>query len=234
MNPPTIANGPALNLTTVGIAIVALAIVAILVRYSVTRRRRHESLRAQYGSEYDRTVAASTSRRAAEAELVKREERVERLRILPLTAVQRDLFAQKWHDVQDMFVDNPGRAVSNADTLVADVMRARGYPITDFEQRAADLSVDHATFVQNYRDARDVADRNRRSAATTEELRRAMVNYREMFEDLLQDEGTATDRAVTRGVERDVPLAGEARRVRGDGRVPPPPIAPPGSDPEAR
>lgn len=226
--------------TIVGIVIVALAVVGVLVWYAVARRHQTEALHAQYGSEYDRTVSHASSRRAAEAELVKRQERVERLEIRPLTADQRELFGQQWHDVQEMFVDNPGGAVNRADGLVVEVMRTRGYPVANFEQRASDLSVHHAVFVQNYRAARDIAERHRRNTATTEELRRAMVYYRELFEDLLQADGVATDRQVERVVERDVAPPSdrelvqpvEVDRVRADGRVERP-VAPP-SDREAR
>src|SRR5262245_969989 len=123
-----------------GIIIVALAVIGVVAWYSVARRHMTESLHAQYGTEYDRTVAHAGSKRAAEAELVRREERVDQLDIRPLTADQRDLFDQQWHDVQEMFVDDPGRAVTKADSLIAEVMRARGYPVADFEQRAADVS----------------------------------------------------------------------------------------------
>jgi hypothetical protein len=223
--------------TLIGTIIVALAIAGVVVWYAVERRRRTASLHAQYGSEYDRTVAQVNSKRAAEAELLKRQERVEHLNISPLTAGQRDLFSQQWHDLQEAFVDNPGRAVTKADSLVAEVMRERGYPVTNFEQRAADLSVHHAVFVQSYRAARDVAERNRRGAATTEELRRAMVHYRDMFEDLLQPDEIASDRPVNIAVERDVPLSADLTAAIADERFqrsPIAPIAPPPSDREAR
>jgi hypothetical protein len=219
-------------MTLTGIIILALAIIAVVVWYAMARRRQTQMLHAQYGKEYDRTVAKASSRHAGEAELVKRQERVGHFAIRPLTADQRDLFGQQWHDLQEAFVDNPGRAVTKADRLVGSVMQERGYPVADFEQRASDLSVNHASFVQNYRAARDVADRHRRGAATTEELRRAMVYYRGMFEDLLQPDETVTDRSVSRAVERDVPLPGE--QTAADGRVERRPIAPPRSDPDVR
>jgi hypothetical protein len=219
--------------TIIGIVIVALAIVGAVVWYSVAQQRRTTSLKERYGTEYDRTIATSNSRRAAEAELETREERVESLQLHSLAPDQRDLFAQQWHDVQEFFVDNPGRAVAKADGLVADVMRARGDPVENFEQRAADLSVHHARFVQNYRAARDVANRHRRGAATTEELRRAMVNYRVLFDDLLEVEDTVSDRPVPRVVERDVPLSTDRTRARAGERIQRPPVAPP-PDSEAR
>jgi hypothetical protein len=207
--------------------IVALAVVGGLFWYALTRRRT-DALQTQYGPEYERTVSSIGSRHAAEAELVKRQERVEHFDIRPLIAEQRELFGQQWRDVQGMFVDDPGRAVTQADTLVMEVMRTRGYPVANFDQRAADLSVHHAAFVENYRAARDIAARHRRGAATTEELRRAMVYYRELFEDLLEAEGTPTDRQVERVVERDVAVpsdgtrAGEAARAERLRSVPPP------------
>jgi len=144
------------------------------------------------------------------------------------------LFGQQWHDLQEAFVDSPGRAVSKADNLVAEVMRERGYPVARFEQRASDLSVNHAVFVQNYRAARDIADRHRRGAATTEELRRAMVYYREIFEDLLQAEEPISDRPVRRVVEREVPVSSDRTPGSAGERVQRQPIAPPPSDRDAR
>jgi len=194
----------------VGIAVLALAVAGIAIWYGVARQQRTHALQSQYGSEYDRTLKHASSRRIAEAELERRQERVEHFEIRPLLADQRDLFDQQWNDVQEMFVDNPGVSVSRADALVIQVMRTRGYPVANFEQRAADLSVNHSEFVRNYRAARDIADRHRHSSATTEELRRAMVYYREMFEDLLGPEQTMMDRPVERPVERDVALAGDS------------------------
>lgn len=217
-----------------GTIIVALAIVGGVVWYAVSRRRQTETLHAQYGSEYDRTVARVNSKREAEAELVRRQERVDQLHIRPLSADQRDVFSQQWHDLQESFVDNPGRAVTKADGLVAEVMRERGYPVTNFEQRANDLSVHHALFVQSYRAAREFAERHRRGAATTEELRRAMVYYRDMFEDLLRPDEIVSDRPVSRAVEREVPLSNDRSTGIADERVQRPPIAPPPSDREVR
>jgi hypothetical protein len=226
--------------TVIEIVIVALGIAGVIVWYTVARRRQTQLLHEQYGSEYDRTVAHAASKRAAEAELVQRQERVAYFDIRPLTAEQRDLFGQQWHDVQELFVDDPGRAVTKADKLVAEVMRTRGYPVadfdqraSDFEQRASDLSVHHAVFIQNYRAARAVAERHRQGAATTEELRRAMVFCRDLLEDLLQAEELTSDRPVPRVVERDVPLPAD-QTVNGGERVQRQPIAPPRSDREAR
>ncbi len=192
--------------------IVALVAIGGVAWYLGVRRQRTEQLRSRYGPEYSRAVTEVGSQRRAEEELVKRQERVERLEIRPLLAEQRELFAQQWRSVQAKFVDDPGGSVSRADRLVEEVMKTRGYPIADFEQRAADLSVHHSRVVQNYRSAREIADRHRRNAATTEELRKAMVYYRELFQDLLEDRERAPERAVERPVEREMPLPADERR----------------------
>lgn len=200
-----------------GIIVLAAVVVVIgAVSYVAARRNRTSALRAQYGSEYDRTVRHSSNRRSGEAELAKRQERVDNLDIRPLLAEQRELYEQQWHDLQEMFVEDPGGAVNHADSLVMDVMRTRGYPVANFEQRASDLSVHHARFVRNYRAARDVAERHRRGAATTEELRRAMVYYHELFEDLLGPEPVTTDRPIKMEVARDVAPPVRQEPVRPD------------------
>ena len=126
-------------------------------------------------------------KRRAEAELVKRRERVQQLDIRPLSAAQRDDYTGRWRSVQTKFVDDPKGAVTDADALIESVMKARGYPIDTFDQRAADLSVHHPRVVENYRAARDIALRHRRGQATTEDLRQAMVYYRVLFQDVLED-----------------------------------------------
>ena len=192
--------------------LVALVVVGGVVWYLTERKRRTESLQSRYGPEYSRTVKEIGSQRRAEEELVKRQERVEALEIRPLLADQRELFAERWRKVQATFVDDPAGAVTSADALVEEVMKTRGYPVADFEQRAADLSVHHSRFVDNYRSAREIAERHRRNAASTEDLRTAIVYYRELFEDLLEDrERTAnrTERVVARPVERDMSPAAD-------------------------
>ena len=191
--------------------IIAIVVLGGVACYLVTRQRRSEALRAQYGPEYAHTVREAGSARRAEDELIKRKERVEALDITPLSAEQRAQFTREWRRVQVMFVDDPGGAVTRADRLVEEAMKVRGYPVSDFDQRAADLSVHHARVVENYRAARDIAERHRRREATTEDLRKAMVYYRELFQDLLEDREHAPDRAVDRQVERDVAVRDEAR-----------------------
>ena len=192
--------------------IIAIVVLGAVAWYLVTRQRRTEALRAQYGPEYSQTVRETGSARRAEDELLKRKERVEALDIRPLTAEQQARFTREWRRVQVMFVDDPGGAVSLADSLVEEVMKVRGYPVSDFDQRAADLSVHHARVVQNYRAAREIADRHHRHAATTEDLRKAMVYYRELFQDLLEDRERVTERAIERPVERELATDEEAAR----------------------
>ncbi len=201
--------------TIIAVVVAALAFIGVLVWYAVERRAQTKTLRTQYGTEYDRTIGNASSRRSAEAELVKRQERVDQFDIRSLLPVQRELFAQEWHDLQEMFVENPGGAVSRADLLVVDVMRTRGYPVANFEQRASDLSVHHAQFVQNYRAARDIAERRRTGRVTTEELRRAIVYYRSLFEDLLGPEPMLTDRPVELPIEREVGPLSESDTMGG-------------------
>jgi len=205
---------------------IAIVVVAVLVLaavgWLVWQRRRSDALRSQYGPEYDRAVNQLGDKRRAETELVKRQERVEQLDIRPLSAAQRTDYTDRWRTVQAKFVDDPRGAVTDADGLVESVMKARGYPVTDFDQRAADLSVHHPRVVENYRAARDIALRHRRGEATTEDLRQAMVYYRALFQDLLEDRehaaagATESVRQTERVVERNVARADERVRERAE------------------
>jgi hypothetical protein len=163
--------------------IVVIAVAAIAWMYM--QRQRRARLRARFGPEYDRTLQETGAPAKADAVLEARARRVERLKIRTLSPEQRDAFAREWRHVQAMFVDDPDGAVAAADRLVTEVMAARGYPIEDFDTRAADLSVDHPHVVENYRIARALARRRERKEAGTEELRQAVVNYRALFDDLL-------------------------------------------------
>lgn len=180
------------------IVIAALAIVGVVV----WQQQRTRRLQTRYASEYDRTVT-ELGRRKGEAELVNREERVRQLDIRPLSVAERDRFVSDWRRVQEQFVDDPRGAVTRGDQLVDDVMRARGYPVADFDRQIADLSVDHPRVVNNYRTARDIAHRHHRGEASTEDLRQAMVLYRELFEDLLET-GATVDTKAERVVETPV------------------------------
>jgi hypothetical protein len=185
--------------TKVLVAIVAVVVaVLIIAAVILTRKRRREHLRENFGPEYDRAVAVHGSPARAEAVLADREKRVHSLSIKHLSASDRATYTAEWEAVQRRFVDDPAMAVSEADSLVNRVMTARGYPMGDFEQRAADISVDYPTVVQNYRLARDIAARHSTGQASTEELRQAMVHYRSLFAELLEaskDEAVAYQRA---------------------------------------
>ena len=174
-------------------ALIVLVVLAIAAAaWLVVRRQRTERLRERFGPEYDRTVEASDDQGAAEKELRQREQRRERIQVVPLVPAVRERYLETWHRTQALFVDSPTEATRRADGLVAEVMRERGYPVEDFEQRAADLSVDYPRLVQDYRAARAIADRNDRSEAGTEDLRQALVHYRSLFEELLEAGGAAS------------------------------------------
>jgi FtsZ-interacting cell division protein ZipA len=177
------------------IGVFALIAIGVVVWFA-TRQRRTQQLKDRFGPEYDRTVRETDNRGRAESELQQREQRVEQLHIRPLEASERDAFAERWRSAQEQFVDDPGGAIKEADRLVSAAMQARGYPVSDFEQRAADISVDHPLVVANHRAAHEIALRNERGEADTEALRKAMVHYRALFEDLL--ETTTTERAEVR------------------------------------
>jgi FtsZ-interacting cell division protein ZipA len=176
-----------------GWIIVAIVVVAALIIAGAlwSRRRRSEYLKDRFGREYDRAVEAKGSRSKAEADLAEREKRVEKLDIRPLTAEERRHFSERWTDVQARFVDDPARALAFADALLGDVMKARGYPVNDFEQRAGDISVDHPNVVEHYRTAHDIAERHTRGDASTEDLRQAMIHYRALFDNLVGVEAPA-------------------------------------------
>jgi len=168
------------------VAILVAAGVGAIVGVSVYKRRQSARLRTRFGVEYDRTIQKLGDRSLAEAELEQREARVSKLTIRPLTEEQVERFSQAWSRVQGRFVDSPKGAVGEADKLVTELMTARGYPMSDFERRASDISVDHPGVVESYRSARVIAGKNARGEADTEELRKAVVHYRTLFADLLE------------------------------------------------
>jgi len=176
-------------MNTTGLVIFIVTIVAMALAVAIfvyLRRRRTENLRKQFGPEYKRTLDRYGDQSKAERELAAREKRVRKLEIRPLTADEQARFTHAWKKTQALFVDEPSHAVREADTLVKEVMQTRDYPVGDFEQRAADISVDHPKVVANYRSARDIAQRNNSGRATTEDLRQAVVHYRSLFEELLE------------------------------------------------
>jgi hypothetical protein len=169
-------------------ALIAVAVVALVgvVVWQAVARRRSGRLRGRFGPEYDRTVGTAESRREAEAELQAREERREQLEIRPLSEAARSRYLESWRIVQAEFVDDPRTAVARADSLIQSVMAERGYPVEDFEQRAADVSVDHPQVVENYRQGHRLAQASANGDDSTEALRQAMRHYRALFADLVE------------------------------------------------
>lgn len=173
--------------------IVALVAAAIVIVAAIGMRRRARTrstaLHQRFGPEYDRAVEELGSSTRAERELAARARRVEHIHFRDLTATDRARFAANWTQIQTQFVDDPARAVANANDLIKEVMRARGYATDDYEQRVADLSVDHAPVIQHYRAARALSESARNGPVNTEDLRQAVVHYRALFADLLQESG---------------------------------------------
>jgi hypothetical protein len=178
-----------MNTTAVIIIIIAAVIVIAALAWFFTRRRRSEKLRSHFGPEYDHTVRQLGSQNKAEDALAARQKRMEKIQIHSLSPQERDRFAARWHDVQARFVDDPAGAIRDADVLVNEAMVARGYPMGEFELRAENLSVDHPQVVRNYRAAHAIAIRRDRGEANTEDLRHALVYYRDLFEELLETQG---------------------------------------------
>jgi hypothetical protein len=177
--------------------IVIAVVVALIVIGAIAawmQQRRRTQLKERFGSEYDRTVSEEGDRRAAEKDLAERERKWERLDIVPLSPEAQAKYSESWREVQGQFVDDPADAVNEADGLVTSVMRDRGYPIDDFDQRAEDISVDHPEVVQNYRAAHAVYVRasNGDGGASTEDLRQGFVHYRALFTELLETPEEAT------------------------------------------
>jgi hypothetical protein len=174
----------------------AIAIGALAWSYVQKRRAASADLRERFGTEYERTVQKHGSERAGEAKLLDREKRVEKLNIRDLEPAERVRFLEQWKNVQSHFVDAPTDAVTEADGLVTSVMQERGYPVADFEQRAADVSVDHPRVTENYRAAHAIALRLGKSETSTEDLRTAMIHYHSLFEDLVQAPAADTKEAA--------------------------------------
>jgi hypothetical protein len=173
------------NPTVLIVAIVVIAAVIVALAWMTQQRRRRAHLRERFGPEYDRTLHAVGTAGKAEAVLAEREARVTEYHIRELDHEERRRFADAWTRIQAKFVDEPAAAVTEADRLVNEVMSARGYPMADFDRRAEDLTVEHGRVVQSYRAAREIAARHARGQASTEDLRQALVHYRELFADLL-------------------------------------------------
>jgi LPXTG-motif cell wall-anchored protein len=167
------------------VGVVVLALIAFAAWFFYKKKQSHR-LQQRFGPEYGRTVDELGTQTKAESELKAREKRVERLNIVPLAPSEAARFSQAWKVLQGRFVDNPKGVVVQADKLVRELMQKRGYPMGDFERRAADISVDHPAVVDHYRAAQAIAVRDERGEADTEELRKAVVHYRTLFDELLE------------------------------------------------
>ena len=183
---------------TLLLSLILLLLVIGAIAWMVMQRRRTNRLQGRFGTEYARTIKEFGSRAKAERELAKREERVAGLHLVALTPAEATRFSSAWDVLQGRFVDNPKAVVTEADELVRDLMAKRGYPMGDFERRAADISVDHPAVVSNYRAAQSIAVRYARGEADTEELRTAVVHYRTLFNELLEVTTAPSAAAATR------------------------------------
>ena len=188
----------------IGIGAVVIVGVALLG----ADRRRSRRLEEKFGPEYGRTVRERGDRRAAESELRDREQEREQLEITPLSDRQREKYMREWEQVQSEFVDDPSDAVGDADRLVAEVMRERGYPVDDFERQAAVVSVDHPDVVANYREGHAIFESFGRGDASTEDLRQALQHYRALFDDLLR---SPTEEPISRDAGGDVETSDSTR-----------------------
>ena len=177
---------PAWSWVVIAAAVVIAVALLVVVTRSVNRRKRTERLKTHFGPEYERAVGEAGDQGAAEKELVARERKRQKLDIVALSPESRAKYAEHWHTVQTAFVDDPSRAVGDADRLVTEVMRERGYPIDDFDQRAADISVDHPNVVEHHRAAHVIHLAQEKGDIGTEAQREAFVHYRALFEKLLE------------------------------------------------
>ena len=184
-------------------AVLLAAVVLAVVAWLVVQRQRSLRLKRRFGPEYDLTVSEFRSQTKAEAELLIREQRVAGLKIVPLTPADAFRFSQAWNTLQGRFIDSPKGVVAEADNLVRELMAKRGYPMGDFERMAADISVDHPTVVATYRSAQAIAARDARGEADTEELRKAVIYYRTLFDELL---GVAPDKVAALPSARRIPV----------------------------
>jgi hypothetical protein len=179
--------------TTTLIIVVLVLVVIAFGGMLLMQRRRSGHLQSRFGPEYERALKETGDKRRAEAELHQREKLVEKLSIRPLERADRERFTTDWHRIQAEFVDDPMASMTRADVLLQQVMSARGYPVENFEQVAADISVDHPKVVQNYRSGHDIAVRHQRGEAGTEDLRQAMIHYRELFDELVTENDGASE-----------------------------------------
>jgi len=174
-----------MNPTLIGIIVLAVALLVIGGLWLASRKKKSETLEKRFGPEYERTVRETGKRTTAEKDLEQRAERVEKLHIRELTPDEQARFSQSWKKVQTRFVDEPAAAIGEADGLVQEAMNTRGYPVGDFDQQAADISVNHPDVVTHYRAGHEIAQKHANKSVGTEELRQAMLHYRALFDELL-------------------------------------------------
>lgn len=186
--------------------LIGLVLLIAIGIWLTMRQRRTATLRARYGDEYDRTLAQAGGRDAAEANLIEREKRVAALDIRPLAAQERDEFASEWRKVKSVFVDSPAEAVLHADRMLTKMLQLRGFPMTDFDRRYEDLSVNYPDTARHYRAGNAIAERQNRGEATTEELRQAMKHYETLFEDMAADVSEPAARPLTRAATPSAPV----------------------------
>ena len=200
-----------MNSTTVMVIVAVVVLIVVIALISmIVRRGKSQRLKSRFGPEYERTVQETGNRTKAEKDLESRQKRREQLEIKPLDPGLRERYAREWQQVQADFVDAPSDAVRRADQLITQVMRERGYPTDNFEQRSSDVSVDHPGVVEDYRAAHKISMANRENHASTEDLRLAMKHYRSIFDDLLGKSETGREsEAATSRSERPRPEGGQ-------------------------
>ena len=173
--------------TPAAVAIAVVVVVAVIGIALLVVNQRSKRLRERFGPEYTRTLEETGSRIRAEAKLQKLQNRVEHYKIIPLSSETRARFVADWHKIQSRFVDDPRGALTEADRLIQEIMTARGYPMAEFEQRAADISVDHPLVVEQYRSGHEISLRHAQGRASTEDMRQAMIHYRALFAELADE-----------------------------------------------
>ncbi len=174
--------------------VVIVVIMGAIMAPRFARRKQGQKLQNKFGPEYDRTVQSAGNEKKAQAELKDRQKHMDTLNIRPLSVSERERYQAEWTGIQAKFVDQPGQATVEADHLIMEVMKVRAYPVSDFDQRAADISVNYPTLVSNYRAARAIAIKNEQHTANTEELRQALIYYRSLFDELLKDEAAVPEK----------------------------------------
>jgi hypothetical protein len=174
--------------------VVIVVIMGVIMAPRFARRKQGQKLQNKFGPEYDRTVQTAGNEKKAQAELKDRQKHMDTLNIRPLSVSERERYQAEWTGIQARFVDQPGQATVEADHLIMEVMKVRAYPVSDFDQRAADISVNYPTLVRFYRAAREIAVKNEHHTANTEELRQALIYYRSLFDELLKDEAVVPEK----------------------------------------